>query len=99
MWRTARILWFGDVPWFDGGATNAPPYRGVAEKGSSNRRESDLAMNCVWEQSKSNVFKPFQTLVVYWKSQSELFSCTDQSGDAAPKGTRGEAVTPKMRGH
>lgn len=40
-------------------ATNTSLYGGVAEKGSSNTRKSDLVMNYVWEQSKSNVFNVF----------------------------------------
>ena len=56
-------MWFEDMLCFDGGAINAPPYGGVAGKGSGKGMKSELVMNYVWKQSKSNVFKPFRCLV------------------------------------
>lgn len=74
-----ETLRFEDMLRFDGGAVNTLPYRGVAGKGSGKGRRSELVMNYVWKQPKSNVLKPFRCLV-YWKSQSNLFSCTDHVG-------------------
>lgn len=58
-----ETLRFEDVLCFDDRAINAPPYGGVAGKGSGKGRRSELVMNYAWKKPKSNVFKPLQCLV------------------------------------
>lgn len=72
---------------FDGDATNAPPCGGVPEKGSGNGRKSDLVMNYVWEQSKSNVLKPFHCLVLSIANHS--LSCSPAQTKVGTQHPRG----------
>lgn len=86
--RAQKLLWFEDVPWFDG---DAPPYGGVAEKGGRNGRKSGLVMGYVWQQLKSNIFKPFHWLLLFIGNHS--LCCSPAQTKVGTQHPRG----PKMK--